>query len=286
MTQRVLKSINYIEAHLGDDFQSSETSDAACYSYYHFLRIFHALTGMTVSAYIRRRRLTKAAEALSQDQNRIIEIAQNAGFESQAAFSRAFKDMFGETPGCFRAQKGNPYAKGQSAITEKYLQHIRTGSITMKPRFERKEAFTVIGLGKDYNLANPNTIGALWNAFLAQKNRIEQTRGEDCYGICYAPKEKEAMPDKFHYTAALRVNENAPVPEGMEKIHIAAQEYAVFTHKGPTSNITITNDFIWKTWLPQSGVDLADAPDFELYGAKWKDNAPDSEFEIFVPIIR
>jgi AraC family transcriptional regulator len=159
----------------------------------------------------------------------------------------------------------------------------------MIPRFERKESFTVVGLGKDFIFSQPNTIPALWDDFLRQKHRIEQRLDKAFYGVCYGPKETETFAEKFHYTAAVRVGDDAPVPEGMERIRIAAQEYAVFTHKGRLTKLQTTCDFIWKTWLPQSGVEPADAPDFELYGeneAQCPTDTVEGETKIYVPILR
>ncbi|NCC04329.1 MAG: AraC family transcriptional regulator [Proteobacteria bacterium] len=286
LIQRTLKAIDHIEAHLSDDVQLAEVSGAACYSHYHFLRIFHALTGLTAGTYIRRRRLTKAAEALLNGETRIIEIAQDAGFESQAAFTRAFKDMFDESPAQFRSKKNASAFRGQPIISETYLQHIQIGGITMTPRFEQKEALTFIGLGKDYSLAEPNTIGLLWDDFLRLKHLIQNIMDDSGYGLCYAPKEKETFSDKFRYTAALRVDDHASVPDGMEKIHIPAYEYAVFTHKGSLESLSSTNDYIWKTWLPKSGFELADAPDIEIYGNRWNAETSTGEIDICLPIIR
>ncbi len=283
-TQRIAKAIETVEDHLHDDLQATTASGSACYSHYHFLRLFLALTGMTVGAYVRRRRLTKAAEALLRDKTRIIEIALEAGFESQAAFSRAFRDMFDETPARFRREEKRSSARGQPALTEAYLHHLQTGAVTMKPRFEHREAFTVVGIGKDSPAGKGMEV--LWNEFLLRKHQIEQTQGTEAYGVCYAPQEKENFPEKFHYTAALRVRDDAPVPTGMEKIRIEAHDYAVFTHKGPIADLPKTNDYIWKTWVPQSGLELADAPDFERYDARFKPDSAASEFEIYVPVIR
>jgi len=156
----------------------------------------------------------------------------------------------------------------------------------MEPRFEHKEALTFIGLGKDYNFEEPNTIGELWDQFLQKKNLITNVTDDAVFGLCYAPKEKETFSDKFHYTAALRVSEKATVPDGMEKIKVPAQEYAIFTHKGSLDTLSTTNDYIWKTWLPKSGLELADAPDIEAYGSRWDASSENGEIDIYVPIVR
>ena len=65
--------------------------------------------------------------------------------------------------------------------------------------------------------------------------------------------------DSLRYTAAVKVADNAPVPEGMERIEIPASTYAVFLHKGHVSEFENTLEFIWKTWAAQNGARLANA---------------------------
>lgn len=284
LVKRIHKAVIFIEDHLDDDFSLTEASAIACYSHYHFLRTFLSLTGLTVGVYIRRRRLTKAADNLISTDRRIIDIALDAGFESQATFSRAFKSMFSKAPAAFRREGTKSPFRGQPVITEAYINHLKIGAVTMKPRFTHKDKFVVIGMGQDAPAGT--NMGDLWDKFLPQKHKIERVCGKEAYGICYAAKEKDAHPDHFHYTAALPVHDDSSIPEGMEKIVIERHEYAVFTHRGPVSNISETNDYIWKTWLPQSGYEPAHSPDFELYDERFKADDADSEFDIYVPIKR
>ncbi len=291
MTIRILKAIQYIETYLNDDLSLAKVSQAACYSHYHFLRIFQAVTGITAGTYIRRRRLTQAAEALLKEDTRIIEIALDAGFDSQAAFSRAFKEMFDIPPARFRKERKTSAFRGQPVLTEKYLNHIQTRGITMTPRFEHKDAQTFIGMGKDCNFGEPEAIGDLWDRFNKMKHLITDLADDNGYGLCYAPKgkegkEKDIFPETFRYTAALRVTGDAvSVPEGMEKINMPAERYAVFTHKGSTDTLPETNDYIWKTWLPRSGLELADSPDIELYSKEWDPILKEGNIEIYLPVI-
>ncbi|MBP1157386.1 MULTISPECIES: helix-turn-helix transcriptional regulator [unclassified Paenibacillus] len=71
-------------------------------SKYHFHRLFHSNVGMTLTSYIRRRRLSNAASELITTERRILEIALDYQFESQEAFTRAFKKLFHMTPGQYQ----------------------------------------------------------------------------------------------------------------------------------------------------------------------------------------
>lgn len=155
----------------------------------------------------------------------------------------------------------------------------------MTPQFENKPAMTFIGLGKDFDMTEQSAIGALWDLFLEQKHFIDNPCNDAAYGLCYAPQEKETFSDRFHYTAALQVPADTKIPEGMEKIELPAHKYAVFTHKGPLHKLQETNDYIWKTWLPKSGYELADAPDIEIYGEQWNAEQENGAISICLPIL-
>jgi AraC family transcriptional regulator len=103
----VLNALDYIEQNLTRDLTSEDVAREAAFSKYHFHRIFLALTGNSVSGYLRRRRLTEAALALRETGNRIIDIALDYCFETPESFSRAFKGMYGLTPRQYRKGGNN-----------------------------------------------------------------------------------------------------------------------------------------------------------------------------------
>ncbi len=157
----------------------------------------------------------------------------------------------------------------------------------MTPRFERKEAFTVIGMGKDLNPGEPQTFAALWEAFLQRLGEIKPAGPDESYGVCRPATGAGAQPGWLHYIAALCVADDASLPDGMEKVLVAAQEYAVFTYKGPSSGMPGAYEYIFKTWLPQSGMIPAESPLLEVYGTAWKScGSPDSSMEICLPLKR
>ena len=94
----ILRAVDYMERNLSRPISVSDIASEAAYSTFHFVRLFKALTGCTPGSYLRRRRLTEAAGELSRSRKRIIEIAMDYQFQSQEAFTRAFKDCFGINP--------------------------------------------------------------------------------------------------------------------------------------------------------------------------------------------
>lgn len=100
--ERTQAAIDYIENHLTAPIQLEKVAQAACFSLPHFYRIFHALVGHSVKEYIRKRRLSEAASRIASTSESLIQIAFDYQFNTQESFTRAFRSMFGITPGRFR----------------------------------------------------------------------------------------------------------------------------------------------------------------------------------------
>lgn len=108
--KRIRRAEEYISQNLHQELTLEEIAGKACFSKYHFHRIFKAVTGEAVSAHIRRLRLEKAANRiLTEAGESITEIALDCGFGSSQNFATAFKKQFGCSPRTFREQ--NSYEK-------------------------------------------------------------------------------------------------------------------------------------------------------------------------------
>ena len=94
--------IDYIEAHLDGKIDLEQVAEAVHYSKYHLHRMFANTVGMTIHDYVQRRQLTEAAKLLIFSDRPIIEVAFICGYESQQAFSSAFKTMYKIPPAEYR----------------------------------------------------------------------------------------------------------------------------------------------------------------------------------------
>ena len=101
-TREMKAALDYIEHHLNEHIKSEDAADAAGFSRYHFQRIFKKETGLGIYEYIQRRRLSKAASLLLYTDMPVIDIALYFCFDSQEAFTRAFKRIYGIPPGRYR----------------------------------------------------------------------------------------------------------------------------------------------------------------------------------------
>ncbi|MFF2019607.1 helix-turn-helix transcriptional regulator [Paenibacillus sp. NPDC058177] len=121
-SRAVKKSLEYIEKNLTEGVSLREISRHIIFSPQHFYRIFNAAVGSTVAGYIRRRRLAKAASELIYSDKRILDIALEYRFQSQEAFTRAFKKEYRLTPGQYRTYSRELIKGGNTMATDKALQ--------------------------------------------------------------------------------------------------------------------------------------------------------------------
>lgn len=101
-TISIQNTITYIEQHLCELLTLEEVSKAAGFSKYHFLRLFKSETGIGLRDYIQTRRMYRAAEYLLNSELSAMDIAFLLQFESQEAFTRAFKREYSLPPGQYR----------------------------------------------------------------------------------------------------------------------------------------------------------------------------------------
>ncbi|SHI20883.1 transcriptional regulator, AraC family [Sporobacter termitidis DSM 10068] len=100
----IRRLLDYIERHLSRKLELEELAGIAFLSKYHFHRLFRQETGESVTSYIRRRRMARAAAELATTGDRILDIALRYQYGSHEAFTRAFKRIYSLTPEEYRRQ--------------------------------------------------------------------------------------------------------------------------------------------------------------------------------------
>lgn len=139
--ERLNQSINYIEEHLTGEIDYEQLGRIACCSAYHFQRMFTYMAGITLSEYIRRRKMSLAAVDLQGGNEKLIDIAEKYGYRSPTAFNRAFQGVHGIAPSAVKG--GGVSVKSFPPITFKIA--IK-GAEEMNYRIETKDAFRIIGV--------------------------------------------------------------------------------------------------------------------------------------------
>jgi len=145
--------INYIEENLDAEIKYKTLAKLACCSEFHFSRMFSSLIGISLSEYIRRRRLTKAAFEIQTGNEKIIDIALKYGYESPDAFTRAFRLLHGISPIAAK-EKG----KKLKAYPRLSFQITIRGDVEMEYRIEKID-FKLRLLEKDSKLKHQMHLG-------------------------------------------------------------------------------------------------------------------------------
>ena len=156
----------------------------------------------------------------------------------------------------------------------------------MQPRFETISEKILIGKRIKMSFLNNKTF-ELWQAFIPKRKEIQNNIGNDLYSAEVYPInffENFSNEVEFEKWAAVEVSSMNSIPDGMESLILPTGLYAVFIHKGPASVGFKTYQYIFETWIPNSEFQLDCRPHFALMGDKYKNEDPDSEEEIWIPI--
>ena len=98
-------AIEYIESHLDTEISYEEAARIACCSTYYFQRLFSYVAGISLSEYIRKRRMSQAAFELQRTDKKVLDVAFEYGYTSPTAFNRAFQSVHGITPAAFATSR-------------------------------------------------------------------------------------------------------------------------------------------------------------------------------------
>jgi AraC family transcriptional regulator len=272
----VAKALWYVENNFAGEITLDEIAGVAGVSRYHVSRAFGEAIGRPITHYVRGRRLTEAARALASGATDILTVALEAGYGSHEAFTRAFREQFGLTPESVRAQRH----LGNIELVEAVSMNHAILTDLAEPRFESRNAFLVAGLSARYDYEScGGGIPAQWQRFAPYIGNVAGQIGSDAYGVRYNSDDSG-----LDYLCGVEVGEFSQLPPELSRVRVPANRYAVFTHRGHISAIRSTWHAIWNKWLPKSGHQLADAPDFERYGKEFDAKSGSGEVEIWVPL--
>lgn len=274
-------SIDYIEKNLSDTIDMNEVAARACCSTFYYQRMFMLLTDMTVSQYIRNRRMTMAAEALTKANQKVLDVALVYGYESSEAFSRAFKKHHGFNP----SEMGKTEQNIQ-AFPKLVIQIQLKGVNPMEYRIEKKEAFKFYGMKRRFTTVDGENflkIPKFWDEVLQNGTFMEMLEGaEGPYSLGVCMPMKPEVDTEFDYVIGAFGESQV---DAYETYEVPASEWAVFPVVGP---IHPTLQDAWKRiyseWFPTTNYQHAHLPEVEVYS----DGDPQSQdylTEIWIPII-
>lgn len=271
----VQKAIWFIESHYSSDIGLDEIAAIGGVSRFHMSRAFGAATGHSIMGYIRARRLTDAAFSLAKGAPDILAVALDAGYGSHEAFTRAFRDRFGQTPEDVRANGTVPQPE--------YVEHLKMDETFVEnlapSRFVDGGALLIAGFSERYTSETSHGIPALWQRFGPHFGSVPSQKGMVGYGVCCNFDD-----DSFEYIAGVEVSDFSGLTSEYGRLRIAPQRYAVFATTDHISMIRRITHTVWSKWLPSSGHQAADGPNFELYPESFDPETGHGGYELWIPI--
>ena len=286
--QLVEKALYYIDEHLCEDLTYERLAEVFGYSSFHFHKIFLSITELSITEYIRKRRLTIAHRKLCETTETVADICYSVGFNSIQTFNRAFKDTFGMQPLVARERQAKITYRSVDEIITGYLKRVAVaGAFSIEPRFEEREEFVIAGYRK-HTKEGYHVIGEAWSELKSHLAMLPRKNTHTMYGFEDYSEAFCAEPLSFFYMAGVEVDKAAVLPEGMDRKVVQRATYAVFTVNGNNANGEIGEAFqyIYSMWLPNSEycIDENALFDFEYYDERWDCQFERAQMDIYVPV--
>ena len=287
--QQVQRGIDYIEENLAFDVQAVDVAHHAGISRWHFQRIFKALTNETLATYIRSRRFSLALDRLANTRERVLDIALAAGFDTQESFTRAFKKVFSVTPAHYRKHASSFAFMRKVSFDIAYLKHLNCG-LSLEPEICEQAEILVVGMrtvffGIDSEKNNmAQKLPQLWAAFLPRLSEVPHIIPGGGYGMVRQIAEQS---EQLEYWAAVPVShvDVDSLPCDLKALCVPSARYARFAHRGLVANVNMTVNYIYSSWLLQSGMQHTYGWDLEYYGADYEPDSEKSVIYYSIPVV-
>ena len=274
------RAMDYIEANICNDLDIDAIARVTPYSAYHLQKIFGYLTDISLAEYIRRRKMSLAAQELQN--SKITELAYKYGYDSLDSFSRAFARLHGVTPSA--AKRENTPLK---VFPRLYFQISIKGDVEMNCKIVEMGAFNVVGVRRRFYFddeRNPQGIGEFWaemrqNGTVTEILKHSDGKFDNAVGVC-TNGDSDGLDYIICTATALE-----QAPAGLEIFTFPANTYAVFHFKGPFCETNSNAEkMIFSEWMPSSGYEpVHPGADLEVYSPlPW--DSPDFEFWCYVPV--
>jgi AraC family transcriptional regulator len=279
------EAINYIEENLTNDIDFKEVARRAFCSEYHFRRMFSFLTGITLSEYIRRRRLTLAGFELRNRNVKVIDIALKYGYNSPDSFARAFQNLHGITPS--EARNNGHSLKAYPRMT--FHLSIK-GGYEMNYRIVEKGAFRIVGIKKRVPIifkgVNPE-IASMWKSLDDEKiNKLKKLSNVEPLGLIQASTNfsEGRMEEKGELDHYIGVATTKECPDELAQLEVPASTWAVFEAIGPFPD-TLQDVWgrIYSEWFPTSNYEQIEGPEI-LWNEDKDVTSPTFKSEIWIPV--
>lgn len=268
MQSRMNEALQYIEEKLDVEIDEKEIEKITGMSIYHFRRMFSFLAGMTLTAYIRNRKLSNAMFDLLRDDINVTDTAFKYGYHSVDGFSRAFREWAGFNPSEVRNQQ----KKRLIAFPRLTFQLTIQGGAEMDYRIVEKEAFKIIGVSKQVPIqfegVNPGIEKLAQSVTESQKAKMRQHANLEpgqVINASYNFDEGRTQEEGYlNHMIGVLTDEEGPF-RGLDVLEVPAYTWVIFSSQGPfPETMQETWAKIAAEWFPSSDYELVKAPEISF----------------------
>jgi AraC family transcriptional regulator len=252
-SRRIERVVDHIAAHLDEPLDLERLAAVACFSPYHFHRIYRAVTGETVAEALRRLRLNRAAGDLVDGHPAIARIARRAGYGSVAAFARAFRAGYGIAPAAYRRQGRLVLPSPVPTATETAMYDVSIRELQPVRLTALRHAGSYLEIGTTFERLFAWAAG---RGLMGPQSRA--------IGVYY--DDPEGTPAQaLRSDAGISVGPDVALDDGLRIVEVPGGRHAVLHHRGPYAELNKAYRWLYREWLPKSGEQCADRPIFEEY---------------------
>jgi AraC family transcriptional regulator len=257
---RLQRTLAYIDAHLDEELSVDTLSGVAAFSRFHFHRQFTALFGIGVARYVQLARLKRASYRLAfRDNDPVVEIALESGYEGPEAFARAFKQRFGQSPSDFR---NDPQLTSWHA-TYQALSETRTAHMKREWKHDdvRIVDFKETRVAAMEHRGDPATIWETVRRFIAWRKQTGIVPKVSATFQLLYDDPATTPPAEFRCDlCAATERDIMPNDAGMVVKTIPGGRCAVLRFTGSDDGLGDAAMFLYRDWLPNSGEETRDFP--------------------------
>ncbi len=251
--QRLNAAVAYLHEHLDEDVRVEDLAGIANFSPCHWHRIYTAMQGETIAASVKRLRLERAADQLANHSLSVKEVAAKAHYSTPESFGKAFKEAYGQSPAAYRKSGSHTAFK---------LARMLDDSEKFEVKIEPLNAGACASVSHTGSYMQINqAMAQLFGELAGQELMGDSTR---MMAVFYDdPDEKPT--ESLRSAACSPVDEDAALKAPLEPLRLYQGDYAKLLYQGPYADMKDAYHWLYGTWLPQSGFELADAPNVEEY---------------------
>jgi AraC family transcriptional regulator len=278
--KRINRTLTYIDDHLGDPLDLRALASIACFSPFHFHRVFKRVAGVSPQEYVKRRRLEMAYHFLSSDSTlKVNEVSGRLGFSSPSNFARSFRARYAFAPHHLRSPAPQPSRAAPAREGPQPFAYLDPSQV----RLETVDAFRVLFVRRKGGPIDPAAVVPLFVRLRSESERLGWSmRGARRIVIGKSIPGLVAPADRvFDFGIEIPASARVDDPDLVQTVR--GGTYARYEYRGDPSAVVACWGELYSVWLKRSGLPVGAGFGFTV-AARPSGSPPQPTFQLYQPI--